>query len=78
MTINEDDLTRFYQFATGKISEGVDSIYDLVDAWEAESLTDEQLQHNAQEIQKAVDDMDSGDTGKPAREIIDGLRNRTV
>ncbi len=77
MAVNQDELDRFHRFATERIGdEGADSIYELLSEWETESLTDDQLQRNAQAIQKAIDDMDAGDSGRPARELIAEFRNK--
>ncbi len=87
MPLEQTELDRFHQFATERIAsvrigecaadrEGVDSIYELLAEWELESLTDNQLQRNAQAIQKSIDDMEAGDLGRPARQLIAELRNK--
>ena len=75
MSVSQDQLDHFHQFATDRINRGdVASIEDLIADWSLTELPDEHLQRNAAAIQKAVDDMNAGDRGRPAREVLGEIR----
>jgi hypothetical protein len=77
MSVNQDQLDHFHQFATDRINRGeAVSLEDLVADWSGAELSEEDLTRNAATIQKAVDDMDAGDTGRPAREVLGELRTK--
>ena len=78
MSITQDDLNRFHEFATQHLSATeADDLHDLVDQWESSQMNDDELRRNADAIQKAVDDMKAGDKGRPARELLAELRSKT-
>ena len=78
MSISQDDLNRFHEFATQRLGDSkAEDLYELVDQWETSQLTGDQLRRNANAIQKAADDMEAGDTGRSARELLSELRNKT-
>ena len=77
MALNQQELDRFHKFATERIRGGDDkSIYDLLAEWELQQPSSQQIKRNAQAIQESIDDMQAGDLGKPARELIAELRQR--
>jgi hypothetical protein len=75
MSVDQDQLDSFHQFATQRIRSGeAASMDELVDAWSGAELSKEQLDRNATAIQEAIDDMEAGDTGRPASEVIGDIR----
>jgi hypothetical protein len=76
MAITKDDLDAFHQFAQGKLAgRGAESLHELVDIWEHEHPTAEHHAQNVAAVQAAIRDMDNGDTGRPAKMVIDELRS---
>lgn len=75
MTITQDDLTAFHQFATAKLAASpVESLSELVDIWEMEHPSPELYAQNVAAIRAALRDMENGDTGEPAEQVIEEIR----
>lgn len=75
MAVTETDLQAFHHFAQKKLNdEGADSLYELVDSWEVERTSPEKHAENVAAVQAAIQDMENGDTGRPAEEISNKLR----
>ena len=76
MAVTKDDLDSFHQFAEAKLaSRGADSLHELVEIWEMEHATPELHAQNVAAVQAAIRDMENGDTGRPAKKVIEELRN---
>lgn len=75
MAVSREDLDRFYRFAQGKLESGSRqlSMTDLVDLWNFENPSSDEHAENVAAIREALNDMRSGDRGRPAQEIIDAL-----
>jgi hypothetical protein len=75
MSITNDDLKAFHQFAEARIANrSAESLHELVEIWETERSTPELQAENVAAIRAALRDMEDGDTGRPAREVIQELR----
>jgi hypothetical protein len=75
MAITKDDLDSFHTFAEAKIArDGAESLHELVDIWEMARATPERRAHDVAAVQAAIRDLQNGDKGRPARQVIDELR----
>jgi hypothetical protein len=75
MAITRDDLAAFHHFAeTAIASRDADSLHELVDIWEAEHPTAEIHSQNVSAVRAAIRDMELGDSGQPAQNVVDELR----
>jgi hypothetical protein len=75
MAITKDDLNSFHTFAEAKItSVDAESLHELVDIWEMARATPELRAHDRAAIEAAIREMQNGDKGRPARQVIDELR----
>ena len=76
MAITKDDLDAFHQFAEATLaSRDAESLHELVDIWEIEHASPELHAQNVAAVQAAIRDMQNGDTGRPARNVIEELRS---
>ncbi len=73
-----DDINRFVQFAMAKVcNEGAElSLEELLDLWRAENPRPDQRHEDILAVNAAIRDMESGDQGQPAEEVIVALRQR--
>ena len=60
------------QLATGGCEKSVDELYDQ---WRFENLGPEHFAENAAAIQASIDDMNRGEAGRDASEVIRELRD---
>jgi hypothetical protein len=75
MAITNDDLNAFHQFAETRIANrSAESLHELVEIWETEQSTPEIQAENLAAVRAALRDMENGDTGRPAIEVIQELR----
>ena len=72
----QEQIDSFYRFATDRLTDGGSekSIDELYDQWRYENLGPEELDENVAAVQAAIDDMNSGDTGRDAGEVERELR----
>ena len=72
----QEQIDSFYRFATEQLAnDGSEkSIDELYDQWRYENLRPEDLAENVAAVQAAIDDMNSGDTGRDAGEVERELR----
>lgn len=76
MAITIDYLNAFHQFAAARLSgRGAESLHELVEIWELEHAAPEFRAQNVAAIQAAVRDMQNGDTGRPAKLVIEEMRS---
>ena len=75
MAVTRDDLAAFNQFAEAKLAIlGPDSLHELVDIWEIEHPVPERRAGDTAAVQAAIHDMERGDSGQPARRVVEELR----
>lgn len=75
MAVTKNDLDAFHRFAEAKLaSRCAESLHELVDIWEIESPTPQLHADNVAAVRAAVDDMQNGDTGRPAQQVVEELR----
>ncbi len=72
------DLEQFHQFIGAKLANGGSSLSpeQALDEWRAEHPTLEELNESVAVIRKSLADMEAGDTGRPAGEVIADLRRK--
>ena len=72
----QEQIDSFYRFATEQLAnDGSEkSIDELYDQWRYENLRPEDVAENIAAVQAAIDDMNSGDTGRDAGEVERKLR----
>ena len=74
MATTNDDLNSFHQFAEAVIaSRSTDNLHELVDIWENQQPA--LRAQNVTAIQAAIRDMVNGDTGRPAGDVVNELRD---
>ena len=73
----QQQLDSFYRFATEQLENGGSekSVDELYDQWRFENPSPEDLAENVAAIQASIDDMNRGETGREAGEIIGQLRD---
>jgi hypothetical protein len=75
MAITIDDLHAFHRFAQARVaSDGADSLHQLVDLWEIDHPMPEVHRNNVSAVQAAIRDMENGDAGRSAKDLIEELR----
>ena len=78
MAVTQDELERFYRFATDQIANGGSSqksLDELYDQWRFDNLSPEDNAENVAAIQASIDDMKGGETGRDASEVIREVRD---
>lgn len=78
MATTQDDINGFAEFATEKLNNGgADlSLEQLVDLWRIENPSPEQVHEDILAVNAAIRDMENGDRGEPAENVIRELRHR--
>jgi hypothetical protein len=75
MAVTRDDLAAFHQFAEAKLAIlGPESLHELVDIWEIEHPAPDRLADDAAAVRAAIRDMELGESGQPARRVMEELR----
>ena len=75
MAVTRDDLNAFHEFAEAKLaSRGAESLYELVDIWEIEHPGFDRHANNVAAVRAAIHDMENGDVGLPAKNVVEELR----
>ena len=75
MAITKQDLDAFHQFAEATIADRrTESLHELVEIWESEQTTPELHRENVAAVRAAIRDMENGDKGRPAADVIQELR----
>lgn len=74
----QEQIDSFHRFATQQLQNGGrdKSVDELYDQWRFENQSAEEFEENVAAIQGAIDDMNAGDMGRDADEIIAEVRNR--
>lgn len=77
MAVSQADIHAFSDFALQRLSSSVpESLYELVDEWQSQQLSREELERNAAAVQASIDGMEAGDRGRAARAVISEMRSR--
>ena len=73
----QEQIDSFYRFATEQLARdgSQKSVDELYDQWRFENLTPEDMAENVAAIQASIDDMNNGETGRDAGEVIRELRD---
>lgn len=75
MPFTKDDLDAFRQFAESQLAKrGAESLRQLVDAWEVEYPPAQTHAANVAAIRASIRDMERGERGRPADEVIAEVR----
>ena len=71
-TERANDLYAFKSFVDQQFSNGanVPTVDEVLTRWELENESEEDRQADAHAIREAIADMDAGDRGVPAREVL--------
>ncbi|MEO1998918.1 MAG: hypothetical protein ABGZ17_27030 [Planctomycetaceae bacterium] len=74
----QEQIDSFHRFATDQLENGgrnktIDEIYDQ---WRIENQSPQEFEENVAAIQGAIDDMNGGDMGRDADEVIADARHR--
>ena len=74
----QEQIDNFHRFATEQLKNGgrEKSVDELYDQWRFENQSPEELEENVAAIQGAIDDMNNGDSGRDADEVIAEVRTR--
>ena len=74
----QEQIDSFHRFATEQLrNDGRNKTVDeLYDRWRFENQSPEEFEENVTAIQGAIDDMNNGDTGRDADEVIADVRKR--
>ena len=78
MAVTQDELERFYRFASDQIANGdcsQTSLGELYDQWRFDNLSPQDNAENVAAIQASIDDMKAGETGRDASEVIREVRD---
>ena len=72
----QEEIDSFYRFVSERLVNGGSemSIDELYDQWRLENTGPEHFTENVAAIQASIDDMNRGDTGRNAAEVIRDLR----
>jgi len=76
MALTNHDLNAFHQFAEAALANrGVETLHELVELWELEHPAPALHAENIAAVRAAIRDMENGDSGRPARMVVDELRS---
>jgi hypothetical protein len=78
MQLTLDELHRFHRFAEEKLSNGGGdlTLEQMIDLWNIENPSSEQLQEDVLAVKAALRDLDNGDRGIPVEELIQKMRDK--
>ena len=73
----QDQIDSFYRFATEQLVNGSSekTVVELYDQWRYQPLGPDDFAENVAAIQASIDDMNRGETGRDAGEVIRELRD---
>lgn len=74
----QDQIDSFHRFATEQLQlTGKDQTVDeLYDRWRLKNLSPDEVDQNVAAIQGAINDMNNGDSGRDADEVIAETRSK--
>ena len=72
------ELDAFGRFIVEQIDQGRSDLSpeECLELWRAEHPSPEELNESTAVLKQAIADMEAGDRGRPAREVIDDLRRK--
>jgi len=78
MAITREDLQSFQRYANVRLLNGGDQLEldDLLEEWKHQTPNSELAQSDLRAVKAALFDMDNGDHGRPADEVIRELREK--
>ena len=78
MPTSTQELQSFQQFAAARIQNGgaMLELDDLLDEWKHQNPDPKQLQEDVLAVKAALRAMESGDTGRPAEEVVREIRTK--
>ena len=74
----QEQVESFYRFATEQLENGGSekSVDELYDQWRYENRSPEDMAENVAAVQASIDDMNNGETGRDAGEVIREMREK--
>lgn len=77
MTMTAEQIDSFHRFATARLNDGGTdlSMDELYDEWRAQHPSPDELHENVLAVKAAIRDMENGDTGQDADEVIAEIRD---
>ena len=78
MPTSTQELQSFQQYAAARIQNGAVMLEldDLLDEWKHQNPDPKQLQEDVLAVKAALQAMASGDTGRPAEEVVREIRTK--
>ena len=78
MSAGPNELTSFHQFVTAQLRDTSvpPTPEQCLENWRTQHPTTEELQQSSTAVERALQDMEAGDTGKSARSLIEEARQR--
>jgi hypothetical protein len=75
---HQNELAEFHRFLSEKITNGGCSLSpeEVLDEWRADHPSSEEFAASVVAVRQALADMDRGDLGRPADEVIAEIRRR--
>lgn len=73
-----DELRSFHEFVAEKLSVGPSGLSpeEALDLWRTTNPDPDELQESVAAIREALNDIEAGDKGRPADEVVNDLRSR--
>jgi hypothetical protein len=74
----QEQIESFYRFATEQLENGSSekSVDELYDQWRYENRSPRDMTENVAAVQASIDDMNNGETGRDAGEVIREMREK--
>jgi hypothetical protein len=78
MTVTNEDLNQFHEFAKVVIARSDDKLTldELWDQWRLENPTQAEFEENVLAVKSAIRDMEAGDRGMPVEEHVREVRKK--
>lgn len=78
MTAGINELQAFHQFLTDQlaIAKAPLTPEQCLEMWRDQYTSDDELQQSTEAVKKAITDMEAGDTGRAARDVLEEARQR--
>ena len=77
MSVTTEQIDSFHRFATNRLKNGSEglSMDELYDEWRTQHFSPEEIHENVLAVRAAIRDMENGDTGQDADDVIAELRD---
>ena len=76
MPTTQEEIDNFHRFASKERTNTDYTLDELYDRWRIENPTDQEHRENVAAIAASIRDMEAGDTGTPAKEVVRKLREK--